>query len=253
MDAFEQFQQDIVAMLNSEEWMASVPVVAYKPLRTVAAESDPGSSLDVSKPETEQEEFWRIKKDGTLSGTGVRVPLPSLRLVSKNLSKPQLFMACQILVAEQPLVSEAAGGLNTSEGGYRSAEAVAMKVMDLLHHRHYDGTNFLTVDDNAITPASAVPYLRAYNVAIWATFRRASDSRCENPAITVAAGTATITCGTVGAEVYYTTDGSTPVKTQFNPASALYSGGFAVTPGTVIRAAAYAAGSIGSSVMNKTA
>src|SRR5574343_2045915 len=123
MDAFEQFQQDIFAMLNSEEWMASVPVVAYKPLRTASAESDTGSALDTTKPETEQEEFWRIKKDGTLSGTGVRVPLPSLRLVSKNLSKPQLFMSCPILVAEQPVISEAVGGLNTSEGGYRSAEA----------------------------------------------------------------------------------------------------------------------------------
>jgi hypothetical protein len=253
MDAFEQFQQDIVAILNSEEWMASVPVVAYRPLRISSDESDTGSVLDVTKPEIGQEEFWLIKKDGTLSGTGVRVPMPTLKLVSKNLSKPQLFIACQILVAEQPGVSEAPNGLNTAAGGRRSAEAVAMKVMDLLHHRHFDGTNFLTVDDNALAPASAVPYLRAYNVNVWATFRRSSDERTQQPVIDITAGVATVTCPTVGAVIYVTTDGSTPVRTEHNPASALYSAPFAVISGTLVRAAAYKAGAIGSSISNKTA
>jgi len=253
MDYFEQFQQDIVAILNSEEWMASVPVVAYRPLRVSSDKSDNGSALDAAKPEIGQEEFWLIKKDGTFSGTGVRVPMPTLKLVSKNLSKPQLFIACQILVAEQPGVSEAANGLNTAAGGRRSAEAVAMKVMDLLHHRHYDGTNFLSVDDNAVTQASAVPYLRAYNVNVWATFRRSSDARSGNPAISVEAGVATITATSEGSDIYYTVDGTTPVKTAVNPTSMLYSEPFAVISGTVIRAMAFVPNCIGSSVVQKTA
>jgi hypothetical protein len=253
MDAFEQFQQDIVAMLNSEAWMASVPVVAYRPLRINGDESDAGSALDPEKPEIGQEEFWLIKKDGILSGTGVRVPMPTLRLVSKNLSKPQLTITCQILVAEQPGVSEEENGLNTVDGGRRSAEAVAMKVMDLLHHRHYDGTNFLSVDDNAVTPASAVPYLRAYNVNVWATFRRPSDSRAQNPTIAVEAGVATITAGGEGSNIYYTLDGSTPVKPEFNSSSILYTAPFAVVSGTVIRAMAYVVNCIGSSIIQKTA
>jgi hypothetical protein len=253
MDAFEQFQQDVVAMLNSEEWMSSVPVVAHRPLKTLVDESDAGSALNQTKPEVEKEEFWLIKKDGVRSGTGVRVPMPSLKLVSKNLSKPQLFIACPILVAEQPGVSEAADGLNTSAGGWRGAEAVAMKVMDLLHHRHYDGTNFLTVDDNAIVQSSAVAYLRAYTVNIWATFRRSSDPRSGNPAIVVANGVATITAGGEGSELYYTLDGSTPVRTAHNPASVLYSAPFAVISGTVIRAMAFVPNCIGSSVVQITA
>jgi hypothetical protein len=251
MDRLEQLQQDIAASLNGEDALAKVPVVAYRPLRTLADQVDAGAGADTAKPEIGQEQFWLLKKDGTLSGVGVRVNLPRLRLVSKNLSSPQFSVVVPILIAEQPLVNDSATGLNNATCGWLTAERVLMLVADSLQHMVYDGTNLLSLEEDAATVNVSDPKVRAWNLNVWATFRRNSTARATPPTIVIAAGSATVT-PSASTDVYYTTDGSTPVKTAFNANSTLYTVPVAVGSGVTIRCKAYRTGYLSSSIVQKT-
>jgi hypothetical protein len=62
--------------------------------------------------------------------------------------------------------------------------------------------------------------------------------------------TITLTCATVGASIYYTTDESFPGPS--NPAATLYTVALAPVDGQVLRAAAYAPDYLGSHVTQAT-
>lgn len=247
MDTFETLQQFIVGKLNAE--FSTVPAVAHRPLRVASDDSDTAAGVDSAKPELEQEEFWRIKKDGMHSGVGIRVPMPRLRVESVHLSHPQSRLSVEIMVVEQPAVSQSSNGLNTSGGGWQSAENVAAKVGDVLHHWRWDGVNLLFCEGEYIVAQNTDMRLRIYRVLVSGTFRRDSQTRVAEPAVTIAAGSASITCATAGAAIYYTTDGTTFPDTS----ASQYSAPFAVSAGTTVLAAAYKSGSQGSSVGRATA
>ena len=239
-DLFEQLQADATAKLNAEEYFANVHVVTYRPLMMMTEDG---------KDEADRHQAWLIKKDGTHSGVGVMVRMPTLQVPHANLSGPQSQLLLIVTVVEQPLVSEATDGLNTSAGGWKSAEKVAIKAREALHHFRYDGANVLFCDGESIRPNENTLYLRAYDVIVRGWHHVDSPSKVGSVTITVAAGIATLTCATDGATIYYTIDGSFP--SLANNAT-LYSAPFAFTSGT-LRTEAYKTGMIGSDVSQQKA
>jgi hypothetical protein len=76
-----------------------------------------------------------------------------------------------------------------------------------------------------------------------------STTVVDTPGISIGGGSATITCSTGGATIYYTTDGSAP--TNLN--GTIYTAPVAVAPGTVVKARAYKTGLRASAVATATA
>ena len=78
----------------------------------------------------------------------------------------------------------------------------------------------------------------------------AASSVAEAPSIQISAGNATITCGTGGAVIRYTTDGSDP---RYSQSAQVYSAPFAQPEaGTVVTAAAQKEGMYHSAVAAET-
>lgn len=71
--------------------------------------------------------------------------------------------------------------------------------------------------------------------------------KVATPEISITSNTATITCGTAGSTIYYTTNGSTPTSS-----STVYSGEFSVEPGVTIKAIATMDDMRDSAVASKT-
>lgn len=67
-------------------------------------------------------------------------------------------------------------------------------------------------------------YLQEIKMTLFEVNQQTRNLRVETPRITVVDGKVTITCGTLDADIYYTTDGSRP-----SSAANLYKGGFATT------------------------
>lgn len=70
----------------------------------------------------------------------------------------------------------------------------------------------------------------------------------EVPSVSVSGGKATVTCGTSGAKVVYTTDGTDP---RYSSAAEEYAGAFAVETGDVVKAAAVLEDGFSSAVAEK--
>lgn len=75
----------------------------------------------------------------------------------------------------------------------------------------------------------------------------------ETPVIVDSTGTVTITCGTIGAAIFYSTDGTQPAPRKADPdhpgesiAGNLYTTPFSITGGTTVRAKAWLAGYLAS-------
>lgn len=245
MDDILRLQQDIVDKLNAHSWFTDVPVVAHRPLSTTDAI---GSASTANTAEVQQEEFWRVKKDGTKSGLGVLVAVPELRVPYPNLPGPQYEARIRVRVAEQPLVSEAADGLNPAGAG-KSAGLAASKVAAALHQWAPNGWMQTHLREQAIVPVAENKVVRIYDVWLWTTLPQAQESRTVRPTITVAGGNASIACAEA-ADIYYTVDGGFPSQ---QAGATLYAAPFAVAAGTTIRAAAYASGKEGSDVHQGTA
>ncbi len=108
-------------------------------------------------------------------------------------------------------------------------------------------------DESAYSFTAATEYgVGAYTVAI---FKEVSDGpvipTCATPSISgttpfETSTSVTITCGTSGASIYYTTDGSTP-----SAGSTKYTGAFALTETTTVKAIAICDGYNNSSVASK--
>ena len=96
-------------------------------------------------------------------------------------------------------------------------------------------------------------FVRVYDgvLAEAVVYRFSSDTdvvkTVSSPVITIDGNKASITCGTADADIYYTTDGSTP-----NEASNLYKEAITLAPGTTVKAIAVRAGYEDSSVASKT-
>jgi hypothetical protein len=230
----------VAEKLASESWFAKVPVLPYVPFHT---------GTDATTGEAAMEEIWRIKRDGTLSGLGVWVLMPRLRVRHSNVSGPQSWVTIALSVLEQPLVNDGANGLNTLGAGWKTAEKAVMEAARTLHHWRYDGVNLLYVEGDwlSVNRERYSQGVRGYDLSIQGCLFQTSQAKAPQVTITIGSGTCTLDA-TGEDSIYYTTDGSLPTA-----GATLYSAPFAVASGTTVRAVSLKSGSLASDVAQATA
>lgn len=161
--------------------------------------------------------------------------------------------------APGPLLDEAAIGVNVVEiplfnkgstGTQKNALDIAVRALQVLHHYRPDGlAQTIVCKSGAIRPVAAPDANSiAYRAEFTVTPNIDADPRVATPVISPATGvhpqTITLTCGTSGASIYYTTDDSHPAAG--NSRATLYTVPFSAAAAGNIRAIAYKTGMIAS-------
>lgn len=139
-------------------------------------------------------------------------------------------------------------GVSIPEGSYFANDAIIAKAGEsVAAHMHQKGRNSylympLDAENKSYPQTNNLIYDLILNAVTQLNYTKADVPQAATPNITEAYKylntDVTISCGTKGATIYYTTDGTTPSE-----ASTLYTGTFNVsTEGTVVKAIAYADG-----------
>jgi hypothetical protein len=157
-----------------------------------------------------------------------------LGLDSGETPTPLMQMAIVCDVVEDVLINAGADGT-----GWNAGEIVA-RLVQTLHQSHYD-ERFTGLRLSASAPVVELedeqPGRRGFMVTFAASQMQFDVvATCQSVSIADSSGTITLTCGTSGATIYYTTDGSYPGSG--NAEATAYTTAFEVDAGTVIRAAA---------------
>jgi hypothetical protein len=221
-----QAQKDLTHALLSAENLRSVAVLSYRAKR-IANELD-------------YRTFLTTGRNGR-TGAFVMVMMPEALSGHRNVTGPILDWDFPVICIEQPDLN-----LDSQNGTLLSAEEIGQRVMDALHLHadEYYGTFAITGKAMKAEGDFVFPGCIGYRVTLSLSVgRNTQTARCAGVAVAIGTGTCTLTCATVGAEIYYTTDGTFPSwSNTVNPSAILYETPFAVVSGDIIRACAYAMG-----------
>ncbi len=219
MSILEQTELAIAGRLAADSYFAQIPIVVMRP-RASGTFAEIQSRIDAAL-------------NGTLAqaggvGAAVTVLMPIGDCEKPNLPGPQLTFVYTVRVQE--LVQ-----LNMSPAGTRkSAEEIALYALGLLHQCSLNGRQVLTAEAHTLTPSLDFAPRLTYDLRLRQLGALPQPVRCAAPVIALSGDTATLTCATAGAAIYYTTDGSYP-----SPANGtLYSAPVTAASGLTMLAAA---------------
>ncbi|MFZ2276294.1 MAG: FN3 associated domain-containing protein [Prosthecobacter sp.] len=238
-DALQQLQLDIAAMLRADELFAGVQVIVSRP-RDAEDATLIQSNIDNALAGLVQVETGETFK----GGLAVIIMMSEGEVPAPNVPGPQLELVQTVRVIENPLVNMG------DDGTQITAEQGALNVLSALHHWN-PGYGVLTADSRNALKEVNLEGKVSYDVR----FRRDAGITprdfVQRPLITIGGSDATITCGTSGAAIYYTLDGSTP--TSGGLSGQLYTAPVDVTglTGSTLRAAAFKTGLRGSDISAK--
>ena len=227
MDLLLQLQQDMCDKLNSE---AAFEYLAVATLRR-----------HVIRSEMERRVAHLTAKNGR-KGCGLTVRMPSIQGIQPNVAPAQGEVVVAVDAVEIPEINFNPGGTEvTAEEAARAARAA-------LHQFAIEGKILLYQDEKAMEPLAGLekefPGCLGYRVLLRGRMSEAAAGKCALPGIAAPGQTVSFSTAEEGAAIYYTTDGSFPGPG--NEAARIYGGPFAVSAGTVVRWAGYAAGFHGS-------
>jgi hypothetical protein len=215
-----QLQNDVTEALLACEALANVNVVQYRKLR-ISGEID-----------------WTLLPQGGRNGkngAGILVNMPEADCRLPNTEGPQFDLLPSFLVVEIPEIN-----MDQTGGTMLSAEEIAQWVLDCLHLLQIDGMGQLAAAPKPIAPSTEFTGCVCYRVNMRLMNPRGQTIRVGYISGSFLSNECTLSCITAGATIYYTTDGTFPGSG--NTAALVYSAPFTVTPGTVVRAAAYKTG-----------
>lgn len=228
-DVLELDQEDFFGRLLADPRLSDVAVLLQ---RKGVTESDVESALSV----------FNDRGTGKL-GAAVIVLMPSLTPQSPNLPSAEYDVRITVQVIEMPLVN-----LGDTGSGI-SAEQLAQRVRQLFQvfsNGYGSSFTFAGMEPIAVSAGQI-----SYGVSFTRLAGDPFDGKVATPAIEGdsddAPATVTITCGTAGAAIYYTTDGSYP--SSQNTAATLYTVPFAQADATTIRASAEKADLLSSNIV----
>jgi hypothetical protein len=209
----DQLQSDIVGRLGADEFFADVPVLAQN---KGVIEDDIAQALATM---TEQ---------AGKSGAAVVVLLPERSTPKPNIPGPRYDLSIVIRAMELPLINRGDAGTG------KTCTALSLRIEHLLHQLPMDGVLLRASRTGGLQQESGG---LACDVTIEFEFGLPAARRVQTPGISLADGVATILCGTSGATIRYTTDGSYPGSSAI-----AYSAPVTLTDGQTIRAVAEADG-----------
>lgn len=230
---FETLQSDIVSRLLSDTYFSDITVQAI-------AEGTVSSDL------LQHAATASVKAGKT--GVYVGVLMPSAATAKPNTPGPQMRVMAKVRVMESPQVNR-----YSAAGTAKTAEAICVAVIQLLHHWCPNDGVTLIGGEKLIEPSdpeTSVEGMVSYDLTFELPMFVEPPLKVQCPTATEKDGLLTLANLTDGATIYYTLDGTFPYSG--NPAAIQYTTPFALSVGQTIRWAAYKEGMKGSNVGTAT-
>lgn len=222
-------QDDIYQRILNDTWLASVSVINERKGEIL---TEITNALGV------------LNERSGKAGACIIVLAPSASVEYPEAVASSLDVRIAIRVLEDPLFN-----LDATKGTQKDALAICKRLVMLLHlYTAYGIANPLLPESPTIVPVEDPLAPKAFEVRFHAVETDVdSYSKTATPWISPNGGavpaTVTLTCQTSGAQIRYTTDGTTPTSN-----SALYNAPLSITQPTKLRACAFKAGEIASDV-----
>ena len=221
-----RFQDHLLAKLLSEPLLDAVAIVSFRQQVTTEIAKRVAPHL--------------AGRNGKV-GSGILINLPSASPADDDLPGAQMTADLAL-----DLLNKDDLALGLSNGSQLTAEEIVAIVWLLLHQWLNQATGAGNWFVSGFDPVEDQKGAYGYRLILTVRFANDQPAKCENVITALNAGLATLTCGTPGAAIYYTLDGTFPGPG--NPAAVHYTAPFAVSSGQTLLTAAYAANTIGSDV-----
>lgn len=237
MDPLNRTLLDLHARADADPYFADIGLYVMRPRLEANGEVKESASFATIQQQVNNALACLLRKGGK-GGAAVLFLMPAADADKPNVSGPQLKLTYTIRVQEDPIANFGPHGTR------KTAEEIALHVLQLFHLVRLNGGNCLSADPDALTPIEPTREtagLVTYNVRLTQLAPLAPPRQVAMPLIAVAEGLVTLTCATGGARIFYTVDGSYP--SAVNPAATLYAAPFAAPTSALLRAAAEVAGS----------
>jgi hypothetical protein len=172
-------------------------------------------------------------KRGGKKGAAIVICDPFFDIDNSSGPGPRIDPTIYIRCITRPMVNEAPSGANAR------VKQMATNICKLLHFYLIQGQGLnVTLEAHKGDPVSWIGGEREMTVTMKTSLQLEPFCKCAFPMITrLSSTTASITCATAGAIIYYTLDGSFPGPS--NSAAVIYSGVIDFAAGTQVSAVAY--------------
>ena len=237
MSPLERDQADFATRMNASAYFADIGVYVFRPRENLTA------TLITQRI---QQALACLAKKAGKGGAAVSVLMPTADTPEGNVRGPELEERIIVRVQEDPLVNMGATGT------LKSAESIALEVLQLFHHFR-SGGQIWYADTNSLTPNLEFPGKVTYDVAFRRKLPLAVPEKSTMPMLSPESGTApqTITITAVaGAAIWYSLDGSYPAPDA--EASVLYTEPIELAAPAILRAVAYEPYKQASNVVEQT-
>jgi hypothetical protein len=234
--SLQSFQLDVAARLEASAFFTNVPVFIFRPRAALTA-AQIQDKINAA--------LGALTTQNGKAGLCATVLMPLLNTQKQELPGPYLHLKCTVRLQENVVVNMGAGGTLIA------CEDAAIAVAQTLHLWTPGGVaGIVRCAPETITPNPAFEGRVTYDVQVESELELECLPKTAQPFITNAGGTISITCTDDAAAIYYTTDETAPwVGNAAYPVTAtLYTAPFTVSPGTLVRAAAFTAGKLGSDI-----
>ena len=234
--SLQRFQLDVAACLEASAFFADVPVFIIRPRAALTA-AQIQDKINAA--------LGALGTQNGKAGLCCIVQMPMLDTKEQELPGPYLRLRCVVRVQENVIVNMGANGTQIA------CEDASIAIAQTLHLWTPGGTaGIIRVAPEAITPNASFEGKVTYDVLIESELELPCQRRTAQPFITALGSTISISCADESAAIYYTTDGSTPWagNTAYPATGVLYTEPFTPPAGTLVRAAAFAAGKPGSDI-----
>jgi len=234
--SLQRFQLDLAARIGGAAYFANVPVYVFRPRAALTA-AQIQDRINAS--------LGALSTQNGQAGLCVTVLMPLINTEKQELPGPYLHLKCTVRVQENVIV-------NMGSTGTRIAcEDAAISVAQILHLWTPGGTaGIVRAAPETITPNVTFESTVTYDVLIESELNLACLPKTEQPFILDTAGTISIACADRDAVIYYTIDGTAPWagNTAYPSTATLYNEPLTPGGGTLVRAAAFSPGKLGSDI-----
>jgi hypothetical protein len=219
----EQLQEDAKGRILAESFFSTVAVIEQR---------DGITENDI------QRRLGALNSRGGKTGLCILILMPVVQVPTPNAPGPLMAITQSFVVLEKPEINRGTAGTGIA------AFDAATSLLALFHLASFGYGATLTAAENAIVPNDSFDGLVGLQVNLSSHGGIKPQPRVAWPTISATANSApatvTIASDTVGANIYYTTDGTYP--SGANAAATLYSAPFAQSTSASIRAAAELSG-----------
>ncbi len=243
MSPLERMMLDMLGRADADPYFDDIGLFILRPRYSESGQSDDQQSFAVIQTRIDQLIAGESRKSGHY-GAAVTFLMPEGDTTKPNPSGPQMEFVFTARIQEMPIINFGPNGTR------KSAEEIALYIVQLFHLAMFNGGNSLYADVATLTPSTDYAPKVTYDVRFRMQGNLRAPVKCAMAIITPNSGaspqTVTLTSATGGAAIYYTIDGSYP--SSRGKTAQLYSGPITVAFACTLRAAAELAGSQQSSV-----